>query len=88
MLAFDEINRIWTRALFAHGRTEAPGRDGKPFRPIGDKSLSFLEAVGGAARALPPDVGAMLESGKIVRWWSDPHFGHDNLPDIAFCPPA
>jgi calcineurin-like phosphoesterase family protein len=21
----------------------------------------------------------MLESGKIVRWWSDPHFGHDNV---------
>jgi hypothetical protein len=36
------------------------------------------------ARKFPlPDIGAMIEAGQMVRFWSDPHFEHDNIRRLA-----
>jgi calcineurin-like phosphoesterase family protein len=78
MLSFVELNRIWAKALRDHAVTVLQG-ESRPYRAIGDKSLRFLEELWKTRKAQLPDVGAMIEAGKCVRWWSDPHFGHDRI---------
>jgi hypothetical protein len=62
------------------------GLDGKPYRAIGDKTLLFLDGPWKARKDPLPDLGAMISAGKTVRFWADPHFDHENLPDIGICP--
>lgn len=57
------------------------GRGGT-FQPIGTKDLRFLHEL--STMETPYlDIGAMLEAGKDIRVFSDPHFSHANI--IRFC---
>jgi calcineurin-like phosphoesterase family protein len=82
MISSEQLNKAWARALREHAITPLQGDDG-PYRAIGDKSLAFLDALWKARRTAPPDVGAMIESGRTVRFWADPHFEHDNIRRLA-----
>ena len=83
MLSFEQLNKSWKRCLLVHAETPLTGADGKPYRAIGDKSLRFLEEVWKFRRAPLPDLGTMIEAGKSVKFWADPHFGHANFIKMA-----
>jgi calcineurin-like phosphoesterase family protein len=82
MISTEQLNKIWARALRDHAVAPLQGEDG-PYRAIGDRTLAFLDGVWKARRPPVPDVGAMIAAGKTVRFWSDPHFGHDNIIRLA-----
>jgi calcineurin-like phosphoesterase family protein len=82
VLAAEHLNKIWAKALREHAATPLVGTDG-PHRAVSDKSLAFLDALFKAQKAPLPDVGAMIEAGRTVRFWSDPHFEHDNIRRLA-----
>ena len=82
MLSFSELNKTWARALREHATTQIQGDDG-PYRPIGDRTLEFLDGLWKARKAPLPDLGAMIEEGKVVRFYSDPHFFHANILKLA-----
>lgn len=82
MLSFTELNKTWQKALRQHGVEPLQGDTG-PYRAIGDKHLTFLDDLWKARRAPLPDVGAMIEAEKVVRFWSDPHIGHSNVIRLA-----
>ena len=83
MIGASELNKAWERTLRAHSLTPMLGDSGEEFRPIGDRSLVFLEAMWGKRKKPIPDIGEMIEEGKDVRFWSDPHFEHDNIRKLA-----
>ncbi len=82
MLSFDELNKAWERTLRQHAVTPLQGEDG-PYRAIGDKSLKFLDRLWTERKAPLPDIGAMIEDGKTVRFWADPHYAHENILKLA-----
>lgn len=77
MLSFEELNKAWAKAARAHALEPLQGERG-PYRAIGDKTLALLDPLWASANRAP-DIGALLEAGKTVRFWADPHFGHDNI---------
>ncbi len=82
MVNLEQLDKAWAEALRDHAVTPLEGRGGT-YRAIGDKSLAFLDALWKARRDPLPDIGAMIEAGKTVRFWSDPHFEHDNIRRLA-----
>lgn len=82
MLSFTELNKTWQKALRQHGVEPLQG-DAGPYRAIGDKHLTFLDDLWKARRAPLPDLGAMIEAGKVVRFWADPHVGHPAIISLA-----
>lgn len=82
MLSFTELNKVWQKALRQHAVEPLQGDTG-PYRAIGDKHLTFLDDLWEARRKPLPDIGAMIEAGKAVRFWSDPHVGHSNILRLA-----
>ncbi len=82
MLSFTELNKVWQETLRQHALEPLQGEDG-PYRAIGDKHLTFLDELWQARRKPLPDIGALIEAGKMVRFWSDPHFGHANIIRLA-----
>lgn len=77
MLSFEELNKAWAKAARAHALSPLQGDRG-PYRAIGDKTLALLDPLW-AKKNPEPDLGALIEAGKTVRFWADPHFGHDNI---------
>lgn len=74
-----ELNRAWEKALRSHAASPLMGANGA-YRPIGGKTMGLLEALWARpGRTGGLDVGALISSGRIVRFWADPHFGHDNI---------
>jgi len=82
MPSFRELNETWADAVRSHSVAELPGEKG-PYRPIGDRTLKFMEALWQSRRAQLPDLGAMIEAGCTVRLWADPHLGHAKI--MEFC---
>lgn len=82
MLSFTELNKTWQKALRQHALEPLQGDDG-PYRAIGDKHVTFLDDLWQARRKPLPDIGAMIEAGGIVRFWSDPHVGHEAILRLA-----
>jgi hypothetical protein len=82
MINSQQLNKAWAKTLRDHAITPLDGQDG-PYRAIGEKSLTFLDALWKARKTPLPDVGAMIEAGQTVRFWSDPHFEHDNIRHLA-----
>lgn len=82
MLSFTELNATWQQTLRQHALEPVQGENG-PYRAIGDKHLIFLDDLWKARRAPLPDIGAMIEVGKVVRFWSDQHYGHANIIRLA-----
>lgn len=78
MLSFHELNKVWAVAVRRHAVTPLTDENGKTFLPIGAKTLTYLDALW-AREANRPNVGALIEAGKEVRFWGDPHFQHDNI---------
>ena len=76
------LSMVWATALREHARRPLEGEKG-PYLAVSGKSLSFLDALWGKQNAALPDIGAMIEAGKAVRFWADPHFGHDNIRHLA-----
>jgi calcineurin-like phosphoesterase family protein len=83
MLSFVELNKTWAKTLRAHAIEPLFGDEGKPYRAIGEKSLRFLDELWKARKAPLPDIGAMIASGKKVRFWADPHFSHEAIIGMA-----
>lgn len=77
MLSFEELNKTWAKAARAHALAPLQGDRG-PYRAIGDKTLALLDPLW-AKKNPAPDLGALIEAGKTVRFWADPHFNHDNI---------
>lgn len=77
MLSFEELNKAWAKAAREHALAPLQGEKG-PYRAIGDKTLALLDPLWKSSSPRP-DIGALLEAGKTVRFWADPHFGHDNI---------
>jgi calcineurin-like phosphoesterase family protein len=88
MLSATQLDKTWARALRAHALEPMIGDEGKPYLPIGKHSLELLDALWKPSARRMPDVGAMIEAGKTVMFWSDPHFGHGTMvrrrPDGGF----
>ena len=82
MINLEQLNKAWAKTLRDHAVAPLEGRDG-PYRAIGGKSLAFLDALWKARKGPLPDIGAMIEAGRTVRFWSDPHFEHDNIRRLA-----
>jgi len=82
MLSSRELNRTWMKALRDHAVTPLQGDDG-PYRAIGDGSLAFLDGLWKSRKAPLPDIGAMIEAGKTIRFYADPHFFHRNILVMA-----
>lgn len=82
MINSQQLNKAWAKTLRDHAITPLDGQEG-PYRAIGEKSLTFLDALWKARKTPLPDVGAMIEAGQTVRFWSDPHFEHDNIRHLA-----
>lgn len=76
------LNMTWATALREHAVRPLEGEKG-PYLAISGKCLCFLDAVWDKQDAALPDIGAMIEAGKTVRFWADPHFGHDNIRRLA-----
>lgn len=53
------------------------------YMPVGGRSTDLLKKLWSQQTKQAPDIGALLEAGKTVRWWSDPHFSHENI--IRMC---
>jgi calcineurin-like phosphoesterase family protein len=81
MLSHIELNKVWATTLREYAACVLQGEKG-PYRPISDKSLKLLEALW-KDRSPLPDIGAMIEAGKEVRFWSDPHLGHQAILWLA-----
>ena len=77
MISFEEINKTWTSALSVYSKTILIGERG-PYRPISKKVLIFLDYLWKQPKILP-NIGEMLENGKIVRFFGDPHLDHENI---------
>ncbi len=78
MLSFSELNRVWAVAVRNHAVTPMADGNGKSYLPIGAKTLTYLDALWTRQPDLP-DIGALIEAGKTVRFWGDPHYRHDNI---------
>lgn len=72
----------WLSAVHRYGSTPIDNGRGGTFQPIGAKDLRFLNELA-ALDTSYADIGALLEAGKDVRVFSDPHFSHANI--IRFC---
>ena len=74
---FEALNAMWDKALLAHAQEPMQGERG-PYSPIGQRSMEMLRGVwkGAAPRE---DLGALVEAGKKVGFWSDAHFEHENI---------
>lgn len=77
----DELNAIWAAALRRHAQNEIEGWSGIKL-PIRPKELSMLESLWSRGREIP-DLGPMIAQGRDVRFWSDPHFNHRNILELA-----
>lgn len=82
MLSFNELNKVWAKTVRSHATTPLMGVDGS-FRPIGDKTLVLLDPLWKANLSSNPDVGALIASGKRVKFWADPHFDHDKIRTLC-----
>ena len=72
----------WLSAVHRYGSTPIDNGRGGTFQPIKAKDLRFLNELA-ALDTSYADIGALLEAGKDVRVFSDPHFSHANI--IRFC---
>jgi calcineurin-like phosphoesterase family protein len=82
MINTEQLNKIWAEALRAHAMTPIEG-ESRVHIAISGKSLAFLEGLWEARQTPLPNISAMIEAGKTVRFWSDPHFEHDNIRRLA-----
>jgi calcineurin-like phosphoesterase family protein len=79
MMSAEQLSKTWAKAVREHALAPLTNPEGRSYRAIGDKSLTLLDGLWKEQRKPAPDIGAMLEAGRTVRFWSDPHFGHDNI---------
>jgi hypothetical protein len=82
MINTEQLNKTWAEALRAHAVKPVEG-PAKVHIAISGKSLAFLDGLWEVRKTPLPDIGAMIEAGKTVRFWSDPHFEHDNIRRLA-----
>ena len=83
LYSLPELNQTWERTVRKYAVSEQIGDlTGERFRPIGDKVFKFMDALW-ANKASLPDIGTLIEAGKTVKFWADPHFGHANI--IRLC---
>jgi calcineurin-like phosphoesterase family protein len=79
MLSTEHLSRAWATALRTHAVTPLVGDEGKPYLPVGPRSLELLDVLWKRSARPAPDIGALVEDGKTVLFWSDPHFGHEAM---------
>lgn len=75
----NRLDGEWFEALISHGRTPIYKSDGSSFFPIGHRSINSVVELRSRNSTPLPDIGHMIESGKSVHFWSDPHFDHANI---------
>jgi calcineurin-like phosphoesterase family protein len=78
----DQLNALWQNSVRKHGLTHEK-RGSRNRRIMNDKSIELLETLWSRPATTVPDFGAMIEAGKTVRWWSDPHFGHKRIIELC-----
>ncbi len=78
-----QLNDLWCKSILAYGATFQARDNGKKRKALNAKSLDLLEALWARPHQQTPDFGGMLEAGKTIRWWSDPHFGHDRIRHLC-----
>lgn len=79
MPSFAEINKAWSKVLHDFAFIPLRGKKGRPYPSMSERSQRILAALWEARQDSLPDVGAMIEAGKTVRFWADPHFGHGDV---------